>query len=696
MDAALKIAVVLTAFDKMSSVVNNATDKAKKKLNEMKGLFLEGGAMAATGVGIIKSLSPAVEAYSKLEVANQDLQASMMDSTGAVDKNFKNIAALAESLGDKLPGTTADFYTLFQTMMQNGVKSQSILDGVGKAASYLAVDLKMPYAAAGEFAARMKEATGVADKEMLGFMDTISRANSLGIQASEMQYAFSRSAGSLKMLGLQGLQASKDMTVLFAGLIRGGMSGETAASAFNNIMQNVLDPKKFAKFSALAKSEGLKFQMLDKDGKFLGVENLVSQFDKMKDLSTTKKAALVQALTGGGADGQALNTIITNGAAGYARLRREMEAKAALNDKVNVKLQTLSALWEATTGTIENMLAALGAGIAPVLKPIAEMIGNMAGKLKTWLSENPRLAQFITMVVSLVGVFMTLMGAVKVIQAIRVAMALLNLTMQANPFILFASIAIVAVGLIYANWDKVKAFFSKLWDKVKQIFTGFWNFIKKLLWDHQPAVLIYRHWGQISGFFTRVWDRVKAVFNGFWEWVKAKVNFVWDLITSPFRLALDWINNIGGNFIQAGKNIIMSIYNGMKSVIMYPINKVKEMVGKIRSYLPFSPAKEGPLRDIHKIRLVETIADGIKPNALINKMRTVTQLTVASMNKPGSKLSPAAVGNRGGLTISPTFHFNLNGSATKKDADLMGGEMKKNFKKMMQEYKAQQSRITFD
>jgi TP901 family phage tail tape measure protein len=671
MDAAMKIAIVLTAFDRMSEVVNKATGNAEQQMRKlMTTKFAEGAAMFESGRAVIdKFVSPAVEAYSKLEVANTDLQASMMDSTGAIDKNFKNISSLAEELGDKLPGTTADFYDLFKTMMQNGVTSKSILDGVGKSAAYLAVDLKMPYEAAGEFAARLKVATGVADSEMLGFMDTISRANSMGIGAAEMQYAFARSAGTLKMLGQQGLQASKDMTVLFAGLIRGGMSGETAAISFNNIIQNVLNPQKFNKFSSMAAGMGLRFQLFDKKGKFLGVENLVAQFDKMKDLSTTKKAELVQALTGGGADGQALNAIITNGAAGYRKMRSEMEAKAALNDKVNIKLKTLAALWEATTGTIENMLAALGAGIAPILKPIADMIGRIAGTLKEWFAENPRLAQFIMMVVTLVGVFLTLMGAIKIIQGIRVAMLLLNVTMAANPFILFASIAILAIGLIYANWGRITAFFSRLWESVKRIFWSVWNWIKSLFLVFTPWGLVLRHWNVITGFFSNLWQRVKNIFSG----------------------VVSWLGGLGSTFFNAGKNIIKSVYEGIKSMIMYPINKVKEMVGKIRNLLPFSPAKDGPLRDIHKIRLVETIADSIKPNSLLDKMRSVVKHTFDVMSGHGTRVAPVGGSRSGGNSVS--INISLSGGATQQDAKKVVDELKKQFPQLMKSYQGQQSRV---
>lgn len=674
MDAALKIAIILGAYDKMTDVVRRATSDAQKELAKLaKSNVLEGAGLTAVGIGIVKSLTPAVEAYSKLEVANTDLRASMMDSMGAIDKNFDGISKLAEGLGDQLPGTTADFYQLFQVMMNNGVKSQSILNGVGKAASFLAVELKMPYAAAGEFAARMKEATGVADNEMLNFLDTVSRAQSLGIGASEMQYAFSRSAGTLKLLGLQGLKASNDMTVLYASLIRAGMSGETAATSFNNIVQSVLDKKKFGKFQELAKDMGLSFQIFDKKGEFLGVENMVQQFDKMKVLGTTKRAQLVMALTGGGGDAQALNSIITNGAAGYAKMRSEMQAKASLNDKVNLKLQTLASMWEATTGTIENMLAALGAGLAPVLKPLATMIGQMAGKLKEWLTQYPGLAKFIAALVSLVGIAVTIMGVIKIFTGLRIAFQLLNLTMQANPFILFASIAILAVSLIYANWGKISAWFRNLWNKVKQFFTAAWQWIKNMFLNYTPHGLIIKHWSKISAFFSNLWQGVKNIFWG----------------------VVNWIKNLGATFYNAGKNIVMSIYNGIKSVFMYPINKVKEMVGKIRRFLPFSPAKEGALKDIHKIRLVETIAESIRPQALLQKMKQVTGVAFNFLqgNNGAHKAGAVNQGASGGMNFH--FEINLQGGATKQDGALLANELEKRFKDLMQKYGKQQARVTF-
>ncbi|MEM4618912.1 MAG: hypothetical protein QW607_01730 [Desulfurococcaceae archaeon] len=62
-----------------------------------------------------------------------------------------------------------------------------------------------------------------------------------------------------------------------------------------------------------------------------------------------------------------------------------------------------------------------------------------------------------------------------------------------------------------------------------------------------------------------------------------------------------------------------------------PVEAFKSIVQKIRNFLPFSPAKEGPLRDIHQIKLVETIAQALTPSPLLEKMKQVLEPVKASV-----------------------------------------------------------------
>ena len=170
--------------------------------------------------------------------------------------------------------------------------------------------------------------------------------------------------------------------------------------------------------------------------------------------------------------------------------------------------------------------------------------------------------------------------------------------------------------LLYKNWDKVTAFFKKFWGWIK---TG---------------------WAALKSGLAAAWDWIKGLFSKVPGWVTwffpvIKIPMLiiqnWTKIKAFFSAVLGWVKGLFGRIIgsikekvtafkDAGVNMIKSIWEGIKSFISKPIEAVKGMVDKIRKFLPFSPAKEGPLRDIHKIRIVETIADGIKDAPLTKRI----------------------------------------------------------------------------
>ena len=61
---------------------------------------------------------------------------------------------------------------------------------------------------------------------------------------------------------------------------------------------------------------------------------------------------------------------------------------------------------------------------------------------------------------------------------------------------------------------------------------------------------------------------------------------------------------------------------GIEEWALYPVHADRESDGKIWDYIPHLPAKERPFRDLSRIRIVETIAETMKPGVL-NAMRTV-------------------------------------------------------------------------
>ena len=128
----------------------------------------------------------------------------------------------------------------------------------------------------------------------------------------------------------------------------------------------------------------------------------------------------------------------------------------------------------------------------------------------------------------------------------------------------------------------------------------------------------------------------------------------WDKIKTFFGNALAWIK-------ETGSKIPQMLADGIKATIMMPYNLANTMVEKVRNLLPFSPAKEGPLRDLHKIKLVETIAATIKPAPLVNATSNALS-SFAGMSSP----KPQAQGASGGsINYSPTI--NISGAASERD-----------------------------
>lgn len=76
---------------------------------------------------------------------------------------------------------------------------------------------------------------------------------------------------------------------------------------------------------------------------------------------------------------------------------------------------------------------------------------------------------------------------------------------------------------------------------------------------------------------------------------------------------------------------------------------------KIRNFLPFSPAKEGPLSDLHRVKLIETIAQTITPTPLLERMSKALEPAKTSIQPLLQPVKPASITitvNLGPITVA--------------------------------------------
>ena len=167
MDKWMKIAVMLTAVDNMSAVVQNATDKAQKALNSMSGAMV-GQMFMDTGKAGLAAIDKTINASGNLQEAGAKLKAVMMGKDGIFSQDtYNQIEKSTQQWSDKYANTQTAYIDMVKTLKANRINEKDILGGVGESAAQLADYFdQMNPASIGLFAARMKNDFGITAKEM--------------------------------------------------------------------------------------------------------------------------------------------------------------------------------------------------------------------------------------------------------------------------------------------------------------------------------------------------------------------------------------------------------------------------------------------------------------------------------------------------------------------------------------------------
>ncbi|HHE9989541.1 TPA: phage tail tape measure protein [Haemophilus influenzae] len=319
-------------------------------------------------------------------------------------------------------------------------------------------------------------------------------------------------------------------------------------------------------------------------GEFGGFDKLFSELEKLKKLNTTERIKVIEGVFGNDAEvNQVVSTLIEKGKAGYEEFAQKMEKQADLRKRVDEQLGTLTNIWEATTGTFTNLLAEIGATIAPQLKQLSTELGEITEKVKNWVKANPELtgtlmkiAAFLTAVVGITGalasafsfllfpigrtaLFLGSLG--KTIISIIPNILAFSAALLTNPLtwiVLGIGAVIAAIVLLVKHWDIVKEAFSTGWIWVCDMFnTG---------------------WENIKGFFTSGIGNISATIL---NWSPL------GLFYTAFSQVLSWFGvdlpnkftNFGSKVISAFGDGVSKTFETVKNSIINTVNWLKEKLG---------------------------------------------------------------------------------------------------------------------
>lgn len=316
------------------------------------------------------------------------------------------------------------------------------------------------------------------------------------------------------------------------------------------------------------------------------------------------------------------------------------------------QIQQVSLVFAAMAAAVGPILVVLGGGIAAfgaVIGGIGAIVTGIGGVITT--IGIPALlalgAGFVTLGVWIGAIIAVIAGWV----AAFIHLWKTNDEFRENVLNTWESIKENAITI----FNDIKSAVSHVWGIIKTIWKNHGEEIKntaKYVWD-TILNLIKLGMEQIKNVIKLVTSVIKGDWSGAWDAIKSIVKTgkdfalnVFDLLSTGVKKAMsnmksvaidiikgmisrlkEQINllvNIGkafgkniidgiksSDYYKAGKNIIQSVIDGIKSMFSSLSSAASSMAQTIRNFLPFSPAKEGPLKDLNHLDFATSILQGL-------------------------------------------------------------------------------------
>lgn len=594
----------LSAQHKRAAAARSQMEKSQRAAGN---LAVNGAAGLGVGYAASRPIAAAVKAFAPNEDSATQLKVSMMDDTGKVSEDFQKITDLATKLGDRLPGTTADFQNMMTMLRRQGLSAQSILGGTGEAAAYLGVQLKMEATEAAEFAAKMQDATRTTEKDMMGLMDTIQRGFYAGVDPGNMLQGFSKIAPVMDVIKKSGIDAAKELAPLLIMMDQAGMEGGSAGNAFRKIFQAGLDEDHVNSANKIAAggNTGVSFKFTDDKGNFAGLENLYAQVEKLKAFNDVDRNAIIKKLFGDDAETlTTLNTMMNKGLAGYQEVQQKLKTQADLRTRVNEQLNTLTNIMEAAEGSFTNAMAEFGAAVAPELKDLIKTLGEIANSIGAWARENPKLAGGLVKVVAAIAALAFVFGGLALTMAsmlgpfavLRYGITMFGLQgggitkmlgrllptltgLARNVFPMFAQgVRMLAMTMGGALVTALRTVGLALWGLAANPIVLVIAAVVAALAG--GAYLIYKNWDAVKNYFANSWTEIKAGFDGgIGGIITTLVNFSpLGLLYRAFSGVMSYLGiELPSRFTEFGSMIVNGLVNGLTA----GLGAVKDTISSI-------------------------------------------------------------------------------------------------------------------
>jgi phage-related minor tail protein len=316
--------------------------------------------------------------------------------------------------------------------------------------------------------------------------------------------------------------------------------------------------------------------------------------------------------------------------------------------------------WEEISAWAVKTWGAIMAFIQPAVDAVSSFIMSKFGEVKAfWMEVWPMLSQAFQNIWNGIVAFLTpiINGIVAVFKWAWPAIQLIIVgTWEAIKNVINGALDII-MGVIKAFAALFTGNWSALWESIKQIIGG----ALELIWGWVQLFGV----GRLLKLFGSLGTKLLNIIVDMWNKIKYEFDFkmlqISDGVTGVFNKIVDFVMGLGRTFYNAGKGLIDQMKEGIENAAQSVINSVKNIAQKVRDFLPFSPAKTGPLSDLDKLDFGGPISDSLTSaipavTSLMNDLMRLPAITV------GSDLNAANLATQGATNDTYNVNVQLNAS----------------------------------
>lgn len=634
----MRFEVIIAAVDKMSRVVDQAAGKA---IDSLTGLEKRTGRMARSAFGFGSDAlligatlaAPLVYATNKaVEFEDKMADVAKVLSLEVGGEALNKLGKDATQTGIYLGQSAEQAAGLYANLAQGGV-AKAELNDVARIAGEVGVAYGLSADLAGEAFIKTQNALGATLEQTKSVTDAINHlSDNTAAKATQiLSFMASGGAGVARGFGLAGQESA----ALGAQLIAMGKSGEESATIIERFAKGIFN------------NAGTK-SIFDKAGG--GMAGVMRVLEIGSKLSSDAQFEYFQQFGMYGNDIRLLATNFDQLSETVGLVNDQTKFANSVNREFTNRTSTTAFALARAKAEFNAVAIEVGGSLLPILNQVLKSLSPILKGFAEFAQNNPKTVAALTKLVGLLSLLAIVAGGLsfvfggvmkaisvtsKVMKLATVAVRAFNLAWLMNPVVLIAAAIVGAAYLIWRHWEPISNFFKNLWAGIKGDFEKGWL---------QGVVGLFLRFSPVT-------------------WIMEAWNKVFQYL-------------FGIDLKSAGVNIITTLWDGIKEKGSQFVSWFHDkIIQPVRDFLPFSPAKSGAFKDLHRVKIVETIAQNITPAPLVSAMRATTAAAMLAVPQGLSAAPSPIMGSTTGQPSQVVVNFaptiNVSGSGEGAQADII-------------------------